>query len=133
MTELSWHQMNAIRRNNELRNHDAHIWGDDYIASGKALCGAKDFRVHVDRRHAHKPENKTCKKCLAKLGPPVQEEPRYIPPPRPPKPEGATQFYRDYGYYPAKVIEWGWSTDFGRWGALVEFEDGAQIYTYPKL
>ncbi len=67
MTELSWHQLNAIRRNWKLRHMKAHVKGDDYIATGKSLCGAKDFQVYVDERHAHKPENNVCKKCLAKI------------------------------------------------------------------
>lgn len=50
----------------------------------------------------------------------------------PPKPEGATHFQRDYGYQPATVIRWEWSTTFGRWCALVKFEDGSECFTWPK-
>lgn len=50
----------------------------------------------------------------------------------PPKPEGATHFQRDYGYQPATVIRWEWSTTFDRWCALVKFEDGSECFTWPK-
>lgn len=50
----------------------------------------------------------------------------------PPKPENATHFQRHYSYEPATVLKWEWSTTFGRWGALVRFADGAEIYTYPR-
>ena len=46
---------------------------------------------------------------------------------------GCTTFQNDsYGAStPAKVIYWDWSVTFGRWGALVEWDNGARIFTYP--
>jgi hypothetical protein len=52
--------------------------------------------------------------------------------PLPPKPVNATHFQRHYGYEPATIISWDWSTTFGQWGALVEFADGSRMFTYPK-
>lgn len=49
----------------------------------------------------------------------------------PPKPE-ATHWQRHYGYEPATVIRWEWSDTFGRWGAVVQFADGAKLYTWPQ-
>lgn len=51
---------------------------------------------------------------------------------RPPIPHKATRFQRNYGYVPATVIYWSWSVDFGRYGALVEYEDGERCYTWPE-
>lgn len=64
---MSWHQENAKRRAYKLRNKKAHICADDYIQSGKMLCGKSNPLVTVLAKHALKPENNTCKKCLAKL------------------------------------------------------------------
>jgi len=49
----------------------------------------------------------------------------------PEKPK-ADLWQRDYGYQPAEVIKWDFSTTFGRWGALVRFADGFECYTFPK-
>lgn len=50
----------------------------------------------------------------------------------PPVPVDITHFQRDYGYRPAKVLKWQWSSTFGKWGAFVIFdEDGYSAYTYP--
>ena len=32
----------------------------------------------------------------------------------------------------AKIVGWDWSTDFGKWGAFVDFGDGKVIFTFPK-
>lgn len=34
---------------------------------------------------------------------------------------------------PKRIIHWQHSATFNRWSALVEFEDGYQTYTWPKL
>ena len=45
----------------------------------------------------------------------------------------AKLFQKDYGYEkPKKIHGWQWSTDFGKWSALVTFKDGTEIWTYPK-
>lgn len=52
---------------------------------------------------------------------------------RPPIPADAEQFFTGYGYArPAAVLWWEWSTTFGTWGALVRWDDGSEVYTYPK-
>lgn len=33
---------------------------------------------------------------------------------------------------PLHIYGWQWSTDFGRWSAFVEFEDGWRGFTYPR-
>ena len=44
------------------------------------------------------------------------------------------KFQRGYGYeIPSEFIGWEWSTTFGRWGAVVKWEDGSEWYTYPKI
>jgi hypothetical protein len=49
-------------------------------------------------------------------------------------PYHAELFQHNYGYEkPLKIHSWQWSTTFGKWGALVTFEDGWHGYTYPKL
>ena len=50
--------------------------------------------------------------------------------PYPPKPD-TDRFHRGFGSERAEVLRWGWSVDFGRWGALVRFGDGAEMFTYP--
>ncbi len=51
----------------------------------------------------------------------------------PPIPADAELFFTGYGYTkPAAVVWWEWSTTFGTWGALVRWDDGAEVYTYPK-
>lgn len=62
-----WHQRHAARQAYRLRKHAAHVWADDYIQTGRMLCGQTSARVTVNREHAHKPHNRTCKKCLAAL------------------------------------------------------------------
>lgn len=43
------------------------------------------------------------------------------------------EFFTGYGYEtPEEIIRWEWSSTFGRWGALVRFKDGTQVFTYPK-
>lgn len=64
---MNWHQQAAARRAYQLRNYKAHICADNYVQTGKALCGATSFPVYVDRQHAHNPANNVCKRCLAKL------------------------------------------------------------------
>lgn len=56
----------------------------------------------------------------------------------PPIPQHTGRFWgingRHYAYTePRQVIKWGWSTTFGRWGAVVEQSDGTQIFTYPEV
>jgi hypothetical protein len=63
---LNWHQQNALRQAYRLRNCKAHIRADDYIQTGRALCGQFEPRVHVDAKHAGNPANNVCAKC-AKL------------------------------------------------------------------
>ena len=64
---MNWHQQAAARINYLFRRYKAHIWSDDYITTGKMLCGAKNERVYVDKEHAHNPANNVCKKCLKAL------------------------------------------------------------------
>lgn len=43
-------------------------------------------------------------------------------------------FFTGWGYEkPAIVHGWAWSTTFNRWGALVTFDNGRKVYTYPKV
>jgi hypothetical protein len=63
----SWHQNNATRRAYKLRNRKAHICADDYIQTGKMLCGMVKPKVTVLAKYASNPANNVCKKCLAKL------------------------------------------------------------------
>lgn len=45
----------------------------------------------------------------------------------------ATEFLYRYGYRKvAEIHHWEWSDTFGRWGAVVSFDDGARLYTWPK-
>ena len=47
--------------------------------------------------------------------------------------QGATLFQHNYGFEkPAAIHGWQWSTTFGRWSALVTFDDGWHGYAYPK-
>jgi hypothetical protein len=64
---MNWHQLNARRNAYKLRRRAAHIRAADYIATGKSLCGQTAFPVYVLEQHAHNPNNRTCKKCLAAL------------------------------------------------------------------
>ena len=64
---MNWHQQKAARINYLLRRYKAHIWSDNYIATGEMLCGAKNERVYIAKEHAHNPANNVCKKCLARL------------------------------------------------------------------
>jgi hypothetical protein len=51
----------------------------------------------------------------------------------PPIPGESELFFTGYGYTkPAAVLWWEWSTTFWTWGALVRWNDGAEVYTYPK-
>lgn len=51
----------------------------------------------------------------------------------PPKPEGVTEYYHNYGYeVPVALGAWSWSTAFNRWGRIVTFADGWTGHTYPK-
>jgi hypothetical protein len=61
----SWHQRAADRRHWRLRKHSAHIAADDYLRTGKMLCGCKDPPVTVDAEYRHNPENRTCARCKA--------------------------------------------------------------------
>lgn len=36
------------------------------------------------------------------------------------------------GFERAEVIKWQWSNTFNRWGAVVRFNDGTELYTWPK-
>jgi hypothetical protein len=60
---ISWHQAKAARRRHQLRKKPAHIHADNYIATGKTLCGLKDPLVWIlaDRRNS--PGNLCCKTC----------------------------------------------------------------------
>lgn len=43
-------------------------------------------------------------------------------------------FFTGYGYEkPAIVHGWSWSNTFDQWGALVTFNNGQKVYTYPKV
>lgn len=45
----------------------------------------------------------------------------------------ATEFQYRYGFQkPQTVHGWEWSTTFGRWSALVTFQNGWHGFTYPK-
>ena len=47
----------------------------------------------------------------------------------------ATRFLlgTQHGYaVPLEIHGWQWSTTFGRWSALVTFQDGWHGYTYPE-
>ena len=71
MNTSNWHQQNAVRRNNRLRNHAAHIKGPDFILSGLMLCGRKDSPVTLAPEHRENPANKcclACKRAADKLG-----------------------------------------------------------------
>lgn len=51
----------------------------------------------------------------------------------PPIPHHLKEFWTGFRWeVPTKVIYWDWSVTFGRWGALVEFADGTEQYTWPK-
>lgn len=63
METLSWHQQNAIRRNYRLRNRSAHIRANNFISTGKMLCGRKDSPVTIDPEHRNDPVNKPCAHC----------------------------------------------------------------------
>ena len=42
-------------------------------------------------------------------------------------------FFTGWGYEkPAIVHGWDWSTTFNKWGALVTFDNGTRVFTYPK-
>ena len=42
-------------------------------------------------------------------------------------------FTHHYGYEkPVTIHKWSWSVDFGRWSALVTFQDGWHGWSYPK-
>jgi hypothetical protein len=44
-----------------------------------------------------------------------------------------THFLYTYGYKPVEsIIQWGWSSTFGRFNALVRFPDGTECWTYPR-
>jgi hypothetical protein len=52
----------------------------------------------------------------------------------PPIPEAELFLNQSYGYEkPVKVHGWDWSVTFGRWSALVDFENGWHGWTFPKL
>lgn len=59
----SWHQLAAARRMIECENDPAHIRADNWLRTGKALCGDKQFRVWIDAEHRNNPMNKPCKQC----------------------------------------------------------------------
>lgn len=45
----------------------------------------------------------------------------------------AALFQHRYGFEePAEVHGWEWSTTFGRWSALVTFDDGWHGFTFPR-
>lgn len=53
----------------------------------------------------------------------------------PDKPEVDNDLYQhNYGYEkPIELLEWQWSSTFGRWGRMVKFADGWFGFTYPKV
>lgn len=63
----NWHQQNATRRAYKLRNKKAHICADDYIATGKMLCGNTKPLVTVLAKNAFNTRNNVCAKCLSAL------------------------------------------------------------------
>lgn len=64
---FNWHQMKARKHAYRLRNYSAHIRAENYIQTGKALCGQYEPKVYVLPEDARHPANNTCKKCLAKI------------------------------------------------------------------
>ena len=51
----------------------------------------------------------------------------------PPIPD-AELFFTGWGYKKPSIVHgWDWSTTFNRGGALVTFEDGLEVFTYPKI
>ena len=53
--------------------------------------------------------------------------------PRYPDIPDGVEFQHKYGYeIPRKVYGWEWSTTFGKWSALVLFQDGWYGFSYPK-
>lgn len=64
---MNWHQNNAARRAYKLRNRKSHICADDYIATGKMLCGNSKPLVTVQVDHAFNTRNNVCAKCLSAL------------------------------------------------------------------
>lgn len=66
MAELSWHQMQKIRMDHQLRNAPAHILDPDMSKGMLSLCGVEHPQVKVDYEFRRNPANKTCSKCCSK-------------------------------------------------------------------
>lgn len=60
---LSWHQMNAIRRDQRMKHVKSHVV-DEKVYGFVSLCGERVPSVTVDAEHAHKAHNNACPKCF---------------------------------------------------------------------
>lgn len=57
--------MNSWHQRGHYAHLSAHIRADDWLQTGKALCGSSTFRVHIDVEYRNNPANRVCKRCKA--------------------------------------------------------------------